>query len=211
MIRAFSSSPPPTLSLRGGRGAARGFAGHPTTPLRPLWTSLRAITQRYAARLHGSTNTLAFGPGEKLKLVTVPILKVASRHDPEFSSLAQTPHPVLCWGHPPRCWFHSQRSRELAASYTNSWALRAVSPCRSGGQCSALGLITLDYASVIPLTGVDYQAISDARIPSKRPSKPHHFYSPPGAVPAVKIHIHQPTGGATLGPSPWRIEGAYAQ
>ena len=162
----------------------------------------------------GLTNTLAFAPGERLKLVPIPILNDGVKEVNKYFRLTQsnptggavlgTPTTTTVWiaDNDPGVGF------ELT-NYTNAWGQAgdfAVTVLR--GNDGALGPISVDYATsdLTATNGVDYQAVSDTltfqenetvkslSIPLLRPRAA-------AGTKRFRVTLSNPTGGATLGTS----------
>ena len=173
----------------------------------------------------GITNTLSFAPGERLKLVPIPILNDGVKEGTETFRVtlsnptgggvlgARTTTTVSILDNDPGVGF----DRNV---YTNAWGQAgdvAVTVLR--GNDGALGLFTVDYATGggTATAGQDYQPVSGTltfqqtetvkslNIPILRPRAV-------GSPKTFQVTLSNPTGGATLGTATTtvKIVGAYA-
>ncbi|MBI3848971.1 MAG: alpha/beta fold hydrolase [Verrucomicrobia bacterium] len=172
----------------------------------------------------GITNTLSFEPGEKVKLVTVPILNDEVKEpnknfrvtlsNPTGGAVlgSRTTATVAIVDNDPGVGFERTQ-------YTNEWGnAGGISVTILRGNDLALGPITVDYATsnLTAVAGIDYQAVSGTiafqqnetvktlTVPLLQPRAA-------GGPKTFRVTLSNATGGATLGTASTtvKIVGAY--
>jgi poly(3-hydroxybutyrate) depolymerase len=173
----------------------------------------------------GLTNTLTFAPGEKVKVVPVPILNDGVKENTEYFRLTlSNPTGGAVLGSPPTTSVYI-RDNDPGVSfeftgYTNAWgqgAEFAVTVLR--GNDGALGLITVDYATsnLTATAGEDYQAVSGTLTFQENQtltnlSVPLLRGRAAAGTKSFRVTLSNPTSGVTLGTAitTVHIVGAYA-
>ena len=172
----------------------------------------------------GLTNTLTFAPGERLKMVAVPILndgiKEATKN---FRLTLSNPAGGAVLGSPTTTFVYVQDNDPGVGfeftGYKNGWGQMAnVAVTVLRGNDGTLGPITVDYATsdLTAKAGTDYQAasgtlafqenetVTSLTIPLLRARAAEGTKS-------FRVTLSNPTGGATLGASSTTVNivGAY--
>jgi poly(3-hydroxybutyrate) depolymerase len=171
----------------------------------------------------GLTNTLSFAPGERRKVVPVPILNDGIKEGLEnFTLILSNPTGGAVLGAPTTTTVYIRDNDPgvgfEAASYTNAWGQAAdfaVTVLR--GNDTALGPITVDYATsdLTAANGLDYQGgsgtltflenetVKNLPIPILRGRSGKTF----------RVTLSNPTPGVTLGTATTTvsIKGDYAK
>lgn len=172
----------------------------------------------------GLTNTLTFAPGERLKVVAVPILndgiKEATKN---FRLTLKNPTGGAVLGSPTTTTVNVQDNDPGVGfeftGYTNAWGQAAdfaVTVLR--GNDGLLGPITVDYATsdLTAKAGTDYQTNSGTLTfqeneTVKRLPIPLLLARAAEETKSFRVSLSNPTGGATLGASSTTVNivGAY--
>jgi polyhydroxybutyrate depolymerase len=173
----------------------------------------------------GLTNTLSFAPGDRRKVVPIPILNDGVKEGTKsFSVKLTNPTGSAVLGAPTTTTVYIRDNDPgvgfEAASYTTAWGQAAdfaVTVLR--GNDAALGLITVDYATsdLTATAGQDYQAVSGTltfqanetvkslTIPILRPRAV-------SSAKTFRVTLSNPTPGVTLGTATTTVSivGTYA-
>jgi poly(3-hydroxybutyrate) depolymerase len=172
----------------------------------------------------GLTNTLTFAAGERLKVVTVPILNDGIKEATKLFSLTlSNPTGGAVLGAPRTTTVNVQDNDPGLGfeftGYTNGWGQAAdFSVTVLRGNDGALGPITVDYATsdLTAEAGTDYQAVSGTLAfqeneTVKSLTIPLLRARAAEGTKSFRVTLSNPTGGATLGASSttMKILGAY--
>jgi poly(3-hydroxybutyrate) depolymerase len=173
----------------------------------------------------GLTNTLSFAPGERRKVVPIPVLNDGSKESTEnFRVILSNPTGGAVLGSPTTTTVYIRDNDpgvgfELTL-YTNAWGQAgdfAVTVLR--GNDGALGPFTVDYATGggTATAGQDYQPVSGTlTFPQNETVKslniPILQSRAVGSPKTFQVTLSNPTGGAALGTATTtvKIVGAYA-
>ena len=172
----------------------------------------------------GLTNPLTFAPGERLKLVTVPILNDGSKEATKYFRLKlSNPTGGAVLGSPTLTTVYVQDNDPGVGfeftGYTNAWGQAAdfaVTVLR--GNDGTLGSFTVDYTTsdLTAQAGTDYQAVSgtltfQANETAKSLTIPLLQARAAEGTKSFRITLSNPTGAATLGASSTTVSivGAY--